>query len=267
MGLRLRTKLEKYPHLCPSCHIGERQRPMASTPTAKRRTTRLWLRVKRWAGSISAFIIGVSAVSAALVVVATNFPKIFPVFAPFDASILLRDARVVGVASSGSGDQNATADITLEYVLEKTGPSTLHNCQPELRLQDVYSGQSGRSETITEERQEKLSESFRVKREQYGKEAGLRMVCERRITTWAIFNLPEVTTFIKPTLTSYYLCMGEHREACGGTPNWVPCSSNPSNWAKSAHPAECVKVDVKKISDVGGNQCGYATFEIVCSSK
>jgi hypothetical protein len=37
---------------------------------------------------------------------------------------------------------------------------------------------------------------------------------------------------------------------------------------KRTHPAECVKVEEpKKISDVKGNRCGYATFRVKCSTR
>jgi hypothetical protein len=244
----------------------------SNSVAAQRKRKRLWHTIKLWAGGASAFILAVSAVATALVTIAAAFPKIIPFWAPFDASILVRDIRVekvVPIENSSNGTvPQPGAEIHLEYVEEKSGTSTLRECHPELKLQDVYQSQTWpRSQTITDPTQAKLSDTFVVPREQYAKEGSLRMVCERRITGWQTFQLPEVAGINKAVVTTYNVCLGEYREACGGTPNWIPCSGNVAAWAKSAHPAECVSVDYKKLSDVSGNRCGYATFQVTCSTK
>jgi hypothetical protein len=186
---------------------------------------------------------------------------------------LVRDVRVekttpIDWKFNGSKAEQA-AELNVEYVEEKTGPSTLRECRPELKLQDVYQPQSwpSRSHTISDPAQAKYSDIFVVRRDQYAKEGSLRMVCERRITGWVQFSLPEVIGINKTLRSTYYVCSGEYREACGGNAAWIPCGGNPIAWAKGAHPNECVKAEFKKISDVGGNRCGYATFEVTCSSN
>ena len=232
----------------------------------------IWKKIARVGAWLSAFIVGVAGFATALVTIAAAFPKLIPFLAPYDASILIRDVRVEKVRpieDRSAGSAVSLAEVNIEYVEEKTGPSTLRECRPELKLQDVYQAQSwpARSQTITDPTQAKLSDTFLVPRAQYAKEGSLRMVCERRITGWSVFSLPEVVGINKPQSATYYLCMGQYREACGANVNWIPCGGSPAGWAKSAHPAECVKADIKKLSDVGGNQCGYATFQIACTSQ
>src|SRR5229473_4410618 len=238
-----------------------------------RHRSALWRRIARGAAWLSAFVVGVAGFATALVTIAAAFPKLIPFLAPFDASILIRDIRVekarpIVDRSAGSAIDPA-AEVNIEYVEEKTGPSTLRECRPELKLQDVYQAQSwpARSQKLSDSTQAKLSDTFIVPRGQYAKEGSLRMVCEGRITGWSVFSLPEVVGINKPQSATYYLCMGQYREACGANVNWIPCGGSPAGWAKSAHPTECVKTDIKKLSDVGGNQCGYATFQIACTSQ
>ena len=239
----------------------------------RRRRKRLWPKIIKTLGWLSAFVVGVAGFATALVTISAAFPKLFPFWAPFDASILIRDVRVEKAAPTeanfGGPTKEPAAEVIIEYVEEKTGPSTLRECRPEVKLQDVYQSQAwpARSQTISDPTQAKFSDTFLVPREQYSKEASLRMVCERRITSWLAFGLPEVSGINKPLIAIYYLCLGEHREVCGRTANWVSCGTNPADWAKRTHPEECGSVQINKISDVGGNQCGYATFEIKCSSK
>lgn len=228
-----------------------------------------WARVVSVGGWVSAFIVGAAALATALVTISAAFPKIFPFWAPFDASIVIRDIRVEKAiptdAKFGGPSDEPAAELDIEYVEEKTGPSTLRECRPELKLQDVYSAQ--RSQTISDPTHAKISDKFLVRRAHYSKEGSLRMVCERRITGWTAFNLPEITGVNRPEKTTFHLCQGQYREACGGTPNWIPCEGNAVAWAKNTHPKECISVALTKLSDVGGNRCGYATFQVTCSTK
>jgi hypothetical protein len=229
---------------------------------------------RSWLAANSAFVLSTFAilavVSTQLVTIGENFPKIFPFWAPFNANISVRDIRV----QKAEAVENRTADaapetavkVEVEYVEEKTGPSALKGCLPEMRLQGVYKAMN-QPQDIKEETQAKTSDTFIIQKNDYSKDAYFRMVCERRITSWQPLQLPEVEGINKPVITTYSLCTGEYREACGASANWAPCYTDVTNWAKATHPAECVSVQLKQLSDVGGNHCGYATYQITCLSK
>jgi hypothetical protein len=159
--------------------------------------------------------------------------------------------------------------LYVEFIEEKSGASTLEICRPELKLQDVYNAESWptHKRTLFGTRHEREFDTFVVRRDQYGKEASLRVVCDGRITEWRSFPLPIITGLNTPKFVNLTACVGEYRNACGGTANFIPCGENVENWVKTTYPKECVKVVARKVSDVGGNKCGYATFEISCSSE
>ncbi|HEX3502658.1 MAG TPA: hypothetical protein VHU22_04620 [Xanthobacteraceae bacterium] len=231
-------------------------------------------RSRSWFAANSAFILSAIAVlalvSTQLVTIGENFPKIFPFWAPFNANISVRDIRVQKAEAVQNRTANATPEtavkLEVEYVEEKTGPSTLKQCLPEIRLQDVYKSMN-QPQDIKEETQAKASDTFLIRKNDYSKDAFFQMVCQRRITSWQPLQLPEVEGVNKPVITTYSLCTGEYREACGASANWAPCYTNVENWAKAAHPAECANVQLKQLSDVSGNHCGYATYQITCSTK
>jgi hypothetical protein len=75
-----------------------------------------------------------------------------------------------------------------------------------------------------------------------------------------------VSSWFKKEAT-YYVCIGEHKAECRSDIPWQPCGTNPTAWVKSAHPDACAYVEQTKLSDVSGNQCGYATFELKCSTR
>jgi hypothetical protein len=65
---------------------------------------------------------------------------------------------------------------------------------------------------------------------------------------------------------TYYLCMGTNKASCGST-DWVPCGTDMQAHVKAAHPDMCVYIKPTKLSDPGGNGCGYATYKYECSTK
>jgi WD40 repeat protein len=72
----------------------------------------------------------------------------------------------------------------------------------------------------------------------------------------------------EPLTVDFFLCLGENPGECrGGNSVWAPCYTDPVNWAKTNHPAQCVNVKAKVLSSVSGNRCGYTTFQISCSSQ
>jgi hypothetical protein len=222
---------------------------------------------RSWFAANSAFVLSTIAilavVSTQLVTIGENFPKIFPFWAPFNASISVRDILV----QKAEAVENKTAvKVEVQYVEEKMGPSTLKHCLPEIRLQDIYKS-TNQPQDIKEETQAKTSDTFIIRKDDYSKDALFMMVCERRVTSWQPLQLPEVEGINKPVITTYSLCTGEFRQACGASANWAPCHTDVTNWAKTAHPAECVSVQLKQLSDVSGNNCGYATYQITCLSK
>jgi hypothetical protein len=66
---------------------------------------------------------------------------------------------------------------------------------------------------------------------------------------------------------TYYVCMGEHQSECRTTAQYLPCSTDIETWAKAKYPDICVNVKITKISDVGGDKCGYSTGEVTCSTR
>jgi hypothetical protein len=64
------------------------------------------------------------------------------------------------------------------------------------------------------------------------------------------------------------VCQGDARGGCGSAvEHWIDCQTNPVNWAKALHPDACINVTVKKLADVPGGKCGFATLAIQCSSR
>jgi hypothetical protein len=202
-----------------------------------------------------------------------NVQKLFPWFAPFDASISIRDVRVTKASPTqkvfdGPSPEPAM-EVQIEWVQDKTGPSKLTECRPELTLHDEYSGNKWprQPETISDPTQEKVFETFVVRKEHYTTEGAFRVICDKRVTPLQVVKLPEALVPPKPQTASYFVCTGEYREACGGAQTWLPCYTNVEAWAKSQHPVECVNVKLKTLSDVGGNRCGYATIQVSCTSS
>lgn len=69
-----------------------------------------------------------------------------------------------------------------------------------------------------------------------------------------------------PKVGTYYLCMGSYQQNCAPT-EWVPCHSDMSAHVKAKHPDVCIYMKASKLSDVSGNECGYATYKFDCSTK
>jgi hypothetical protein len=67
--------------------------------------------------------------------------------------------------------------------------------------------------------------------------------------------------FHQPTIVKdVRVCVGEYEGSCPPHDVFVGCS-NPNVWAANA----CIKFTSVKLSDVSGNKCGYALFQIACS--
>lgn len=65
------------------------------------------------------------------------------------------------------------------------------------------------------------------------------------------------------TVTTHYkVCRGEFQQKCPTHDVWVQCG-DVAAWAK----ATCTKFVITKISDVGGNQCGYYLGDITCTKQ
>jgi hypothetical protein len=201
---------------------------------------------RQWLAGAAAFIGSAAAIAVGMVQIAEAFPKVLPFWAPFDASITIRDIRVAKVISVDAKVDGSTttpaAQVQIEFVEEKTGPSPLNACLPELKLQDVFKPRPEQPQTITKETQAIVLSTFLVPEDQYGKDGSIRVMCERRVTGWSAFTLPETIGINKPEIVTYMVCSGEYSQACGGNIAWVPCYADIGNWAKTTHPAECVNV-------------------------
>ena len=73
-----------------------------------------------------------------------------------------------------------------------------------------------------------------------------------------------VTYFVGKQET-YYLCMGSYKQYCGSA-DWVPCHTDMTAYVKNKHSDICVYIKPTKLSDVSGNECGYATYKYDCST-
>jgi hypothetical protein len=89
---------------------------------------------------------------------------------------------------------------------------------------------------------------------------------------WAAFVYFDGKTWMSGLFdkeTTFYLCVGQHESECRAKAGaaFQGCGTDPVAWAKRTHSSQCVSATANKISDVSGNQCGYATFEIKCHSR
>ena len=90
-------------------------------------------------GCISGF--GNCSIADGSYCLARAFPKALPFWGPFDASITVRDIRVAKAQDAKRANPaiaSDAADIQIEFVETKTGPSALQACVPELKLSDVF---------------------------------------------------------------------------------------------------------------------------------
>lgn len=67
---------------------------------------------------------------------------------------------------------------------------------------------------------------------------------------------------------TYSVCVGEHADACFGHTH-LTCGTDVEGWSKVMCRTNYQTVDfeVTKMSDRGGNKCGYAVFDVVCLKK
>jgi hypothetical protein len=75
----------------------------------------------------------------------------------------------------------------------------------------------------------------------------------------AIKTKPE-PELIRTIQTSVNVCVGQHASRCGS--DWVHlgCGANVEEWARQT----CLSYAVTRISDTGGNQCGYYRVKVDC---
>ncbi|QKD03519.1 hypothetical protein [Mesorhizobium loti] len=59
----------------------------------------------------------------------------------------------------------------------------------------------------------------------------------------------------------YKICIGEIAEKCPSETIHLACGTDEQAWAKS----KCQSFGTNKISDVGGNKCGYAVIDVTCT--
>ena len=63
------------------------------------------------------------------------------------------------------------------------------------------------------------------------------------------------------------VCQGPDRPGCTGSEHFISCETSIIEWAKTVRPDVCVNVVTKKLSDVPAIKCGYANYEVKCSSR
>jgi hypothetical protein len=64
------------------------------------------------------------------------------------------------------------------------------------------------------------------------------------------------------TITANYLvCVGEYPQKCPQNAVYLYCGSSVTEWAKK----ECKSFGETKLSDIGGNKCGYYVAQVTCT--
>jgi hypothetical protein len=61
---------------------------------------------------------------------------------------------------------------------------------------------------------------------------------------------------------TYRFCFGEYERACQPHDVYGYCGESPNNWA-SAH---CDSPSIVPVTTYGGNKCGYAVVDVICSN-
>lgn len=130
----------------------------AKLDEAGRRRWRLWSARDgiSWATAVILAIysvLAVVAVPAALIAIAQAFPTVLPFWAPFDANIAIRNIRVANVSPLEAKPDSSSAEVQIEFVESKIGPSTLRDCVPELKLKDVFRPRPERPQVLAQETQ------------------------------------------------------------------------------------------------------------------
>ena len=159
--------------------------------------------------------------------------------------------------------------IHIEYLESKKGRSPLKSCQTLLWTEDDFTADEPKlPPDIDKETTELVREVFTIPKKEYAKEAKVRVQCEDHgVMGFATLALPDVPGVAARPTTTFFVCQGEFRSACGSTPNWVPCKTDIKGWVKATHAAECqAEVEMVRLSSVGGNQCGYDTWQVTCKN-
>jgi hypothetical protein len=196
----------------------------------------------------------------------------FPGFlGPFDADISIRDVRVtksVLMQQSFDGSPAESAvDSKIEYLEVKSGNSPLKDCHTQVLMGSDYDQDKDfrKPETVFGITKALQTDRFVFRKKDYAKQGKIRMICDRGYAEPVTFDLPSLPG---TGVNSHYLvCIGEYPNACGSNVVWQPCGSDVTVWAKREHTKECASIDYKKLSDVSGNHCGYATFDVSCTSQ
>lgn len=202
--------------------------------------------------------------------------SVFPGLAPFNAAIVLSSPRITkGPALTTANFQGDASEdavrFTIEHVISKTGTSEIKNCQTKLLIaQEDYNPDINVDQIGTNSWQQLTNQTFIVRRKVYSGQATLRMLCDRVVSSDINVDLPKLVINDPPqktaTKTTYVACVGEYASACGGGSQYLPCGTNAEKWIKSTHAAECKSIEGQMLSDVGGNNCGYATIQFTCTN-
>jgi hypothetical protein len=77
-------------------------------------------------------------------------------------------------------------------------------------------------------------------------------------TLYTFFRKVEVTTAVH-----YKVCKGEYEGSCRPHDAYISCDATVEAWATRT----CTKFGVGVLSDVSGNRCGYALYDVTCTVK
>jgi hypothetical protein len=237
--------------------------------------------VPRW-GIIVAAIAGLSALVGYLTAIKSGIEVLFPALGPFDASVTIEKAEAYNPELTEKVFSGTTAQpavkIQVQYLESKKGRSSLKNCHTVLWTEnDFVPDEPKAPQNIEEETSDFVREAFTLPKNQYAKEAGMRVECNPHgVMTFVTLKLPEVlgttlgpntTRLSQPVQVRVFVCEGEYRDACGSTPNWIPCGTDVKSWARATYPTECQSdIALIRLSSVAGNRCGYDTFQVTCKS-
>jgi len=60
--------------------------------------------------------------------------------------------------------------------------------------------------------------------------------------------------------TTHLICIGQYQQRCPPNAVYMACGSSPESWAQQT----CSRYAITKISDTGGNRCGYYVGQVDC---
>jgi hypothetical protein len=221
-------------------------------------------------GAVIGVIGTIALLTQQIATIANAVQYFLPQIGPFDALITISNASVEGnpkltQKAFAGGAMQPAVELAVQYIEVTTGRSKLDQCYSEIQLGENRYPSTSIPVQRPSDSQQLVTETFFVPQTQYGGQATLWRQCIRRVATPIPLNLPALQDTTTQQQTTYVVCIGEYQKACGSSTTWLGCGANASKWAQNAHPAQCKTAKEQVLSDVGGNQCGYATIQVTCT--